>query len=108
MMCDVVFCFSSRRRHTRCALVTGVQTCGLPSYVVDSMHTRKRMMVEMSDAFIALPGGLGTLDEFFEIVTWRQLKLHDKPIIVLNTEDRSEESREGKESVSTCSSRWSP
>ncbi|HEX6956626.1 MAG TPA: TIGR00730 family Rossman fold protein [Ferrovibrio sp.] len=56
-------------------------------HVVDSMHTRKRMMVEMSDAFIALPGGLGTLDEFFEIVTWRQLKLHDKPIIVLNVED---------------------
>jgi uncharacterized protein (TIGR00730 family) len=56
-------------------------------HVVDSMHTRKRMMVEMSDAFIALPGGLGTLDEFFEIVTWRQLKLHDKPVIVLNTED---------------------
>lgn len=56
-------------------------------HVVDSMHTRKRMMVEMSDAFVALPGGLGTLDEFFEIVTWRQLKLHDKPIIVMNTED---------------------
>lgn len=56
-------------------------------HVVDSMHTRKRMMVEMSDAFIALPGGLGTLDEFFEVVTWRQLKLHDKPVIVLNVED---------------------
>ncbi|WP_341703448.1 TIGR00730 family Rossman fold protein [Ferrovibrio sp.] len=56
-------------------------------HVVDSMHTRKRMMVEMSDAFVALPGGLGTLDEFFEIVTWRQLKLHDKPVILLNTED---------------------
>jgi uncharacterized protein (TIGR00730 family) len=56
-------------------------------HVVDSMHTRKRMMVDMSDAFIAMPGGVGTLDEFFEVVTWRQLKLHDKPIIVLNTED---------------------
>lgn len=56
-------------------------------HVVDSMHTRKRMMVEMSDGFIALPGGLGTLDEFFEVVTWRQLKLHDKPVIVLNIED---------------------
>ena len=56
-------------------------------HVVDSMHTRKRMMVEMSDAFIALPGGLGTLDEFFEVVTWRQLKLHDKPVIILNVED---------------------
>ncbi|WP_300298786.1 TIGR00730 family Rossman fold protein [Ferrovibrio sp.] len=56
-------------------------------HVVDSMHTRKRMMVDMSDAFIAMPGGLGTLDEFFEVVTWRQLKLHDKPVIVLNTGD---------------------
>lgn len=56
-------------------------------HVVDSMHTRKRMMVEMSDAFIALPGGLGTLDEFFEVITWRQLKLHDKPVIILNVED---------------------
>ncbi|QJE72976.1 TIGR00730 family Rossman fold protein [Aerophototrophica crusticola] len=51
-------------------------------HVVDSMHTRKRMMVERSDAFIILPGGLGTLDEAFEIITWRQLKLHDKPIII--------------------------
>ena len=53
-------------------------------HVVDSMHTRKRMMVERSDAFLVLPGGLGTLDEMFEIVTWRQLNLHDKPIIVVN------------------------
>ncbi|WP_207478315.1 LOG family protein [Arenibaculum pallidiluteum] len=53
--------------------------------VVDSMHTRKRMMVERSDAFIVLPGGLGTLDEAFEILTWRQLRLHDKPVVVLNT-----------------------
>ena len=51
-------------------------------HVVDSMHTRKKMMVEMADAFIALPGGLGTLDEFFEVITWRQLKLHDKPVLV--------------------------
>ncbi len=56
-------------------------------HVVDSMHTRKKMMVEMSDAFIALPGGMGTLDELFEVITWKQLKLHDKPILVLNTED---------------------
>jgi len=56
-------------------------------HVVDSMHTRKRMMVEMSDAFIALPGGMGTLDELFEVITWKQLRLHDKPILVLNTED---------------------
>lgn len=52
--------------------------------VVDNMHTRKRMMFDLSDAFCILPGGLGTLEEFFEIVTWRQLGMHDKPIIVLN------------------------
>lgn len=51
-------------------------------FVTDSMHSRKQKMFEMSDAFISLPGGLGTLDETFEIITWRQLKLHDKPIIV--------------------------
>ena len=50
--------------------------------VTDSMHTRKRRMFELSDAFIVLPGGLGTLDELFEITTWRQLGLHDKPILV--------------------------
>ena len=50
--------------------------------VTDSMHSRKRRMFELSDAFVTMPGGLGTLDEFFEIVTWRQLGLHDKPILV--------------------------
>lgn len=53
-------------------------------HVVDTMHTRKHMMVERSDAFVILPGGIGTMDEFFEILTWRQLGLHDKPIIVVN------------------------
>lgn len=53
-------------------------------HIVDSMHTRKMMMAERSDGFIVLPGGLGTLDETFEIVTWRQLQLHDKPIVILN------------------------
>jgi uncharacterized protein (TIGR00730 family) len=52
--------------------------------VVDNMHTRKRMMFDLSDAFCVLPGGLGTLEELFEIVTWRQLGMHDKPIVVLN------------------------
>ena len=52
--------------------------------VVDSMHTRKRMMVDRSDGFVILPGGLGTLDETFEILTWKQLGLHDKPIVVCN------------------------
>ncbi len=54
--------------------------------VVDSMHTRKRRMFELSDAFCILPGGLGTLDEAFEIITWKQLGLHGKPIVLVNFE----------------------
>jgi len=62
-----------------------VQHTGLTElHVVPDMHTRKRMMVERADAFIILPGGLGTLDEAFEIITWKKLKLHDKPIIIFN------------------------
>jgi uncharacterized protein (TIGR00730 family) len=53
--------------------------------VVPDMHTRKRIMFERAEAFCILPGGVGTLDEFFEIVTWRQLHRHNKPIVVLNT-----------------------
>lgn len=56
-------------------------------HMVDTMHTRKRLMFEHSDAFIVLPGGFGTLDETFELITWRQLQLHDKPIIFLNVND---------------------
>lgn len=52
--------------------------------VVDSMHQRKQRMFEMSDAFAVLPGGFGTLDETFEIITWRKLGLHDKPILLAN------------------------
>jgi len=52
--------------------------------VVGSMHARKALMAELSDAFIALPGGLGTLEEFAEIVTWAQLGLHGKPTGLLN------------------------
>ena len=52
--------------------------------IVSSMHERKARMAELSDGFIVLPGGLGTLEELFEIVTWKQLGLHDKPIIILN------------------------
>ena len=52
--------------------------------VTDSMHSRKQKMAELSDAFVILPGGLGTLDEAFEIITWRQLGLHDKPIVFVN------------------------
>ncbi len=53
-------------------------------YVVDSMHARKQLMFEHSDAFVTLPGGIGTLDETFEIMTWRQLGLHDKPLVILD------------------------
>ncbi|HET7600952.1 MAG TPA: TIGR00730 family Rossman fold protein [Gemmatimonadales bacterium] len=52
--------------------------------VVASMHQRKQQMADMSDAFIALPGGLGALEQFFEIVTWEQLGLHSKPCGILN------------------------
>jgi uncharacterized protein (TIGR00730 family) len=52
--------------------------------VVSSMHERKAMMAELSDAFIALPGGWGTLEELFEIITWAQLGLHRKPCGLLN------------------------
>ena len=52
--------------------------------VVDSMHERKALMVDLSDAFIALPGGLGTIDEFFEVLTWAQLGMHHKPCGLLN------------------------
>ena len=52
--------------------------------VVDSMYERKGLMAELSDAFIALPGGLGTIDELFEMVTWTQLGLHRKPCGLLN------------------------
>ncbi len=52
--------------------------------IVDSMHERKSRMAELSDAFAVLPGGLGTMDETFEILTWRQLGLHDKPILILD------------------------
>ena len=54
--------------------------------VVDSMHTRKARMAELADGFIALPGGLGTFEELFEILTWAQLGFHSKPIGLLNVE----------------------
>ncbi|HTU69226.1 MAG TPA: TIGR00730 family Rossman fold protein [Candidatus Baltobacteraceae bacterium] len=55
-------------------------------HVVDTMHERKALMAQLSDAFIALPGGYGTMDEFHEILTWRQLRVHDKPIGLLNND----------------------
>ena len=52
--------------------------------VTDSMHSRKALMFSEADAFVSLPGGLGTLDETVEIITWRQLGLHDRPVLVAN------------------------
>ena len=54
--------------------------------VVDTMHERKRQMFERADAFVVLPGGIGTLEEFFEVLSWRTLGLHAKPIVILDIE----------------------
>lgn len=53
-------------------------------HIVENMHERKRVMAEHADAFLALPGGIGTMEEFFEVWTWRQLGYHDKPVGLLN------------------------
>ena len=53
--------------------------------IVDDMHTRKKKMYELCDAAIILPGGFGTLDEMFEMITWNQLSIHDKHIFILNS-----------------------
>ncbi|HEX9837133.1 MAG TPA: TIGR00730 family Rossman fold protein [Alphaproteobacteria bacterium] len=53
-------------------------------HVVASMHERKQRMFDLADAFVALPGGVGTLDETIEVLTWKQLGMHDKPIVLLN------------------------
>ena len=55
-------------------------------HVVDTMHERKRLMAEHANAFLALPGGIGTFEEFFEVWTWRQLGYHDKPVGLLNVD----------------------
>ncbi len=72
-----------RHLHEREVAHDGVQEM----LIVDSMHIRKALMAERADAFAVLPGGIGTLDEFFEILTWRQLGLHDKPIILIDLFD---------------------
>jgi hypothetical protein len=53
-------------------------------HVVDTMHTRKRLIGEKADAFITLPGGFGTFEELFEVLAWQTLKLHAKPVVLLN------------------------
>jgi uncharacterized protein (TIGR00730 family) len=60
---------------------------GVDLRIVHSMHERKALMGDLADAFIALPGGLGTLEEFFEVLTWSQLGLHAKPCALLNTDN---------------------
>jgi len=60
---------------------------GLPDLrIVDSMHERKALMAELSDGFVALPGGLGTLEELFEVLTWAQLGIHTKPCCMFNVD----------------------
>lgn len=54
--------------------------------IVGTMHERKQKMFERSDAFVVLPGGFGTMDEMFEILTWKQLLLHNKPVVIFNYE----------------------
>ncbi len=53
-------------------------------HVVDTMHTRKRLMGELASAFLILPGGYGTFEELFEVLAWQTLKLHNKPVILIN------------------------
>jgi uncharacterized protein (TIGR00730 family) len=55
-------------------------------HVVESMHVRKQKMFDLADAIAVLPGGFGTLDETFEVITWKQLGLHDKPILLIDTD----------------------
>jgi uncharacterized protein (TIGR00730 family) len=69
-------------------MLAGVEVAhaGLSRLVlVETMHERKALMAQEADAFIALPGGFGTLDEFFEILTWAQLGIHNKPCLLVNT-----------------------
>jgi len=62
-----------------------IQHTGLTElHIVDTMHERKAMMAALADAFIALPGGFGTYDELMEIITWAQLGMHSKPILIVN------------------------
>jgi uncharacterized protein (TIGR00730 family) len=55
-------------------------------FIVDTMHERKQIMYDHADVFVVLPGGFGTMDEMFEIITWKQLSIHAKPVIIFNYE----------------------
>src|SRR5262245_59595274 len=80
---------------TKCGHVPGGSTASLRNIenehqslteiiIVDTMHERNQLMVERSDAFIVFPGGFGTMDEMFEILTWKQLLLHNKEVVIFN------------------------
>src|SRR3546814_4379383 len=110
MICIVGFFFSSRRRHTRCALVTGVQTCALPIYTIgddgrnyiERMQNASARMQKLIDDLLTF-SRISRTQEPFEPVDFNKV-VHE----VLNDLERSEERRVGKECVSTCRSRWSP
>ena len=73
------------RRHSELLVSKEVAHRGLTELrVVGSMHERKALMAELSDGFIAMPGGIGTMEEFFEVLSWAQLGLHEKPCGLLN------------------------
>jgi uncharacterized protein (TIGR00730 family) len=65
--------------------LVGLEAGAAGHVVTETMHERKKVMFMNSDAIVVLPGGAGSLDEFFEVLTWRQLGLHDKPLCLLNT-----------------------
>src|SRR5215212_4116999 len=84
-----VYCGSSgavdeKYRAAATELGEALAAAGSELVIAGSMHDRKRLMAERADAFAVLPGGTGTLDETFEILTWRQLGLHDKPIFLVD------------------------
>src|SRR3546814_9808138 len=92
----VGFCFcSSRRRHTRCALVTGVQTCALPILAFGQQHLARPLLT---------PDEVRSLREDYQFL----FLAGQRPIVAAKLRYRSEERRVGKECVSTCRSRWSP
>src|SRR3546814_20883041 len=110
MLCrelDMFICLSSRRRHTRCALVTGVQTCALPIYFAPEGQAAAATVTGRPIAQDR------TKPASFEEISARSARLkvmqEFKDLVLFDTEShRSEERRVGKECVSTCSSRWSP